>query len=126
MVLFAGTMGLAQGLESIIEAARLLRDIDDVLFVFVGHGAAKEKLMSMCREYALDNVKFIPIQPRERIPSFLSAADVCLATLKRKPLFSITIPCKIYEIMSAGRPIVLGVDGDAKSLVGLRMLVWWT
>jgi len=117
MVLFAGTMGLAQGLESIVEAARLLRDIDDILFVFVGHGAAKEGLMSMCREYALENVKFIPIQPRERIPSFLAAADVCLATLKRKPLFNITIPCKIYEIMSAGRPIVLGVDGDAKRLV---------
>jgi colanic acid biosynthesis glycosyl transferase WcaI len=117
MILFAGTMGLAQGLDTIIESARLLRDIDDILFVFVGHGVAKERLISTCRKYALENVKFIPVQPRERIPSFLAAADVCLATLKRKLLFSITIPCKIYEIMSAGRPIVLGVDGDAKQLI---------
>jgi len=65
-------MGLAQGLESIIETARLLRNIDDILFVFVGHGAAKEGLVSMCEEYMLENVKFIPIQPRERIPSFLA------------------------------------------------------
>jgi len=117
MVLFAGTMGLAQDLETIIEAAKLVQDTDDILFVLVGHGVAEEKLMNMCREYSLENVKFIPIQPRERIPAFLAAADICLATLKSKPLFNITIPCKIYEIMSAGRSIILGVDGDAKKLV---------
>ena len=117
VVMFAGTIGLAQGLECVIDAAKLLSHQKDILFVFVGEGVMKKKLQQKAEEYALENVMFIPVQPREYIPKFLAAADVCLVTLQRKPVFAITIPCKTYEIMAAARPVIINVEGDARELV---------
>jgi len=117
IVMFAGTIGLCQGLECVIDAASLISDNKDILFLFVGEGAEKQKLQDKSQEYKLENVIFLPAQPREYMPDFLAAADVCLVTLQNKPLFKITIPCKTYEIMAAGRPIVANVDGDLKELV---------
>ena len=117
VVMFAGTIGLAQGLECVIDAAKLLSHQKDILFVFVGEGVMKKKLQQKAEEYALENVMFIPVQPREYIPKFLAAADVCLVILQRNPVLAITIPCKTYEIMAAARPIVANVEGDLKELV---------
>lgn len=118
VVMFMGTMGFAQGLENVVEAANLLKDYQDrIEFVFLGKGVAKEDMMAMIKEYELTNFTFIPPKPNSEIPRYLSLADVCLVHLRRNDLFEITIPCKTYEYISMGKPVIMGVKGDALELV---------
>lgn len=119
IVLFLGTIGLAQGCDVIIDSARILKAYNDIRFVFVGEGVDKERLQSRCTELGLTNVQFIPVQPRENVPAFLHAADTCLVCLKDRQLFRITIPCKTYEYMASGRPVIMAVAGEAAEIVQL-------
>jgi len=66
-------------------------------------------------------VLFLPSQPNSEIPKFLSMADVCLVHLRKNKLYEITIPCKSYEYMAMGKPIIMGVKGEAKDLVDNAM-----
>jgi glycosyltransferase involved in cell wall biosynthesis len=117
IVLFLGTIGLAQGCDVIIDSAHILKAYNDIGFVFVGEGADKPRLQSRCTELGLTNVHFIPAQPRENVPAFLHAADICLVCLKDRQLFHITIPCKTYEYMASGRPVIMAVAGEAAEIV---------
>jgi len=117
VVLYAGTIGLAQGLEIILGAAERLRDKPDVLFLLVGEGVKKDELKSEAARRGLTNVEFRDSFPYERMPVLLSASDACLVSLKNLPLFTGAIPSKLYEIMACGRPILLAVDGEARNLV---------
>jgi colanic acid biosynthesis glycosyl transferase WcaI len=117
-VVFAGTMGLAQGLETVLEAARICRErCPAARFVFVGGGVEKARLEVLARVMALDNVVFLDRQAPERIGRILALADVLLVHLKDDPLFRITIPSKSQAYMVAGRPILIAVRGDAAELV---------
>ncbi|HZU68961.1 MAG TPA: glycosyltransferase family 4 protein [Ktedonobacteraceae bacterium] len=115
-VLYAGTHGVAQGLNTVLEAARRMQDNADVRFVFAGDGAEKAYLMTQASIWHLENVSFLEPQSHERMPLLLAAADVCLVPLRRIPLFEGALPSKIYEIMACARPILLGVDGEARRL----------
>ena len=117
VVSYIGTHGMAHGLETVLDAALDFRDNGCVRFLFVGEGAEKEKLINLAKSYTLSNVMFIDQQPRELMPYFYQASDVCLIPLIDKPLFSAVIPSKMFEIMSCGRPIVLGVRGEAHTLL---------
>jgi glycosyltransferase involved in cell wall biosynthesis len=108
---------MAHGLHALLEAALLLRDTRRVKILLVGEGAEKEKLVEQARTLRLDNVSFVGQQPRESIPALLAATDANLVLLRRADLFTTTIPSKIFEIMGAARPMVLGVDGEARSIV---------
>ena len=117
-IVFAGTMGLAQNLETVLEAARICRErCPAARFVFVGGGIEKARLEELARGMALDNVVFLNRQPVERIGSILALADVLLVHLKDDPLFCITIPSKTQAYMAAGKPILMAVRGDAAKLV---------
>ncbi len=116
-VLYAGTHGLAHGLETILEAAEQLREHTDIRFVLAGDGATKEGLMASAKQRGLTNVSFLQSQPHERMPLLLAAADVCLVPLRKLPLFAGALPSKMYEIMACARPMLLGVDGEARQLV---------
>jgi colanic acid biosynthesis glycosyl transferase WcaI len=117
-VVFAGTMGLAQSLDSVIEAARLCSaTVPDVQFVFVGGGIEKARLQEKTRQMQLPNTLFLERQPAESIGSILSMADALLVHLKDDPLFRITIPSKTQAYFAAGRPILMAVGGDAADLV---------
>jgi colanic acid biosynthesis glycosyl transferase WcaI len=111
VVLYAGNMGFSQGLEQVIEAARILAD-EEIRFVFVGEGASKESLLTMANAYALRNVTFLPFQPRDRLPQVLATADVSLVVL-RKGMGLNSLPSKTLSILAAGRPIVASVDPDS-------------
>jgi hypothetical protein len=114
LVLYAGTLGWAHSLETIIEAARKLTDQRDVQFVFVGDGQKREALEGMVRDYGLRNVEFTGSQPLEVIPYFLKASDVLVESLKEVPITKSTFPCKLFEYMASGRPIVFGArEGEA-------------
>jgi glycosyltransferase involved in cell wall biosynthesis len=74
-------------------------------------------LVSLAREQNLVNVKFLPQQPRERIPALIRASDICLVLLKKAPVFRTVIPTKMLEFMACGRPVILGVDGQARQVL---------
>jgi colanic acid biosynthesis glycosyl transferase WcaI len=117
-VVFAGTMGLVQKLDGVLEAARICAaTVPDVQFVFVGGGVDKARLEQRAADMQLPNVRFLPRQPMETIGGILSAADALLVHLQDDPLFRITIPSKTQAYLATGRPIVMAVAGDAASLV---------
>lgn len=115
VLLYAGIIGHAQGLEVIIGAAEILRDLS-IKFLIVGDGPEKEKLMNMASGYELSNVHFLPNLEKSKIPSLIKASDAYIVPLKKLDLFKGAIPSKLFEPLSMGKPILLGVDGEAKEL----------
>jgi len=111
LVLYAGTLGWAHSLETVVEAARYLTDQADINFIFVGDGHKRKSLEEMTRKYSLNNISFIGVQPLESIPYFLMASDVLIESLKEVPITTGTLPCKLFEYMASGRPILLGSHG---------------
>jgi len=118
LVCYAGTMGLAHGLETLVEAAAILqRENPRVEFLLVGEGADKERIVGLASQRGLTNLRFVGQQPRESMPSFISASDACLVMLKKADLFKTVIPTKMLEFMSCARPVILGVDGQAREIM---------
>jgi colanic acid biosynthesis glycosyl transferase WcaI len=111
VVMYAGNVGLSQSLDLVVEAARRHRDRDDVVFVINGGGSALEALQ---RDAAgLDNLRFVPMQPRERLPEVLAAGDLHLVPL-RAGLARSSVPSKLYSILAAGRPVLASVDAGTE------------
>ena len=118
VVSYIGTLGLAHGLSTMLQAASRLQDqYPDILFLLVGEGAEKEHLVKMANDQRLTHVRFLPQQPREKIPALIKASDVCVVMLKKAPIFKTVIPTKMLEFMACGRPVILGVDGQARQLL---------
>jgi colanic acid biosynthesis glycosyl transferase WcaI len=99
VVMYSGNMGLCQNLDSILEAARLLRDRSDIQFVFVGDGVSRDRLESRARDLA--NVRFRPYQPQSQLAHSLSAADLHLVPLDAR-VTGCLVPSKLYGILAAG------------------------
>jgi glycosyltransferase involved in cell wall biosynthesis len=115
---YIGTMGMAHGLETLLEAAAELKNAaPQVFFLLVGDGAEKERIAARAHSLGLANLQIIDAQPREKIPSYICVSDVCLVLLKRTPVFETVIPTKMLEFMSCARPLVLGVEGQARKIV---------
>jgi glycosyltransferase involved in cell wall biosynthesis len=115
VVLYAGIIGHAQGLSIIPEAAELVGHLP-VQFVIVGDGPVKEDLLLKVQEKGLKNVHFQPNQPKAMIPSFIKSCDAFLVPLKKLDLFLGAIPSKLFEPLAMKKPILLGVEGEAKEL----------
>lgn len=117
-ILFAGNMGRAQSLDTVLEAAQLLQEkTSQLAFVFLGGGVEVSRLQELAKTKKLDNVFFLPAVPMAEVGAYLANADALLVHLKKDPLFSITIPSKTQAYMAAGKPILMAVDGDAADLV---------
>jgi colanic acid biosynthesis glycosyl transferase WcaI len=114
IVLYAGNLGLSQGLENVLTAAELLVDHYDLRFVLVGDGAGREYLMDQVEQRRLANVQFLPFQPRARLPEVLATADVSLVTL-RKGVGSGSLPSKTFSILASGRPMLASVDEGSET-----------
>ncbi len=115
---YAGTLGMSQGLMSVIEAARILRDREDIEFFIVGDGIEKERLRGRVREYGLENVRFLEMQPKSVYPYVVASSDVGLVTLNRRVRTPV-VPSKILSLMAAARPVLasMPLDGDAPKLI---------
>ena len=113
---YVGNHGLAQGLDTMLDAADRLRG-DAVAFLLVGEGVEKPRLERKALEAKLDNVRFLHGVPRRRVPGLLAACDAGLVILRDDPLFRITIPSKLYEYMAAGKPVLCSVGGETAGLV---------
>ncbi len=114
--LYAGTHGMAQGLDVILEAAKATSD-PNVLYVLAGEGADKERLVAKAAQQGLENVKFLPNQPKSAMPALLNLAYATIIPLKRLDLFKSALPSKMFESMATSRPIVAALWGEAAELV---------
>jgi len=113
VVLFAGNHGYIAALESIIETAELLKDQENILFLFVGEGSVKQDLIDLATEKELTNVRFLSTLPQDDWLEMLAAADLGLVTL-RKELAELNVPSKVYTYMSAACPILASVPEDSE------------
>ncbi len=114
VVLYAGNLGLSQGLESILAASELLGGVGDIRFVVIGDGIGKEELMRQSATRGLTNVLFLPFQPRDRLPEVLATSDVSLVLL-RKGVTADSLPSKIFSILASGRPVIASVDEGSEA-----------
>ena len=118
VVSYIGTIGMAHGLNAIIESAIQLRHSNpEIVFLILGEGTEKASIVARARDHGLENVRFVDQQPREQIPAYISASDVCLVLLKKADLFKTVIPTKMLEFMACARPVILGVDGQARAIL---------
>ncbi len=117
LVSYIGTHGMAHKLETVIDAAEKLKENKKIRFMMVGEGAEKAKLVARAKQKNLDNITFAPQASADEVPNYYAASDVCLAPLKKTNLFERNIPSKLYEIMAAECPILLGANGESKRLV---------
>jgi colanic acid biosynthesis glycosyl transferase WcaI len=118
VVSFIGTLGLAHGLDTVIAAAEGLESIaPDVMFMLLGEGADRERIVALAEAKNLKNICFVPQQAREKIPAYIAASDACLVVLRKSEVFETVIPTKMLEFMSCGRPVILGVGGQAKEIL---------
>ena len=118
VLLFAGNLGLVQGLETVIRAAELLRNETLIQFVFVGDGADKSRLQSLVKSLELtEQVQFVERQPMDRIPAYMAAADGLLVHLKWSELSNFVIPTKTLAYLASGKPIIMAMHGAAAQLL---------
>ena len=117
-IVFAGNMGKAQAMDSVVDAAEIISKSDsNIQFVFIGSGVEVDNLKQRVKDLKLNNVLFQGRKPVSEIGPILRLADVLLVHLKDDPLFRITIPSKTQAYMAIGRPVLIGVNGDAAKLV---------
>ncbi len=109
VVMYSGNIGLSQDLENIISVAKALRKHKDILFVLIGEGASKEKIVAMAESFHLNNLKFLTYQEKDNLVFSLNAAHIHLVPLK-KGMKGIIVPSKVYGIMASGRPFIAAVD----------------
>lgn len=113
VVMHAGNVGLAQGLDTVVEVARLCRGRHDLRFVFLGDGAAKESLVRQARSLSLSNTEFLPQVSKEEAHVAIAAADVHLVVLA-PGLKGSAAPSKLYGILAAGKPFIASVEADTE------------
>lgn len=114
---YAGIHGLAQGLETVMKAADILRNHRDIMFAFIGDGPEKPKLIKMKEDLNLENVVFLPVQPKKAMPGVVANFGCALVPLKKLDLFKGALPSKMFETLASSVPIVLSVEGEAKELI---------
>jgi glycosyltransferase involved in cell wall biosynthesis len=111
---YGGILGHAQGLEVIVHAANELKDQVNIQFIMQGSGPEKDKLMKLKEDFKLNNVHFLDPVSKLEMPGIVKAVDVALVPLKNLPLFQGAIPSKVFEALSMKKPLLLGVDGEAR------------
>ncbi len=116
-IMYAGTIGLAQGIDTILDAAGQLGDLPKIQFVLVGDGSDLDRARARAETEGLANVRFLGRFPNESMPDLYALANVLLVHLRDEPLFRITIPHKIYAYMASAKPILAALEGDGAETI---------
>jgi colanic acid biosynthesis glycosyl transferase WcaI len=117
-IVFAGNIGEAQDFPSVLRAAALTRDRNDIRWVIVGDGRAAPQVRSDIERLDLaSNVVMLGRHPVDRMPGFFAAADVLLVSLKAEPIFAMTIPGKVQSYLAAGKPLLGMLDGEGARVI---------
>lgn len=114
VIMYAGNIGIPQGVEVLVEAAERLKAEPEIVFCFVARGEYKEKVHRLANKNALANCRFIEPQPEEVVPYIWASASVGMITY-RKGLADFSVPSKLLAMMSAARPVIASVDGDSEA-----------
>ena len=117
VVTYIGTIGMAHHLETLLEAAAQLREDPRFLFRIVGEGARRRALEAQARSAGLANVEFCGQRPRGEVARWIADSSACAVLLRQNDVFRTVVPSKMLEIMAVGRPILLGVEGEARALL---------
>lgn len=117
MVLYAGAMGQAHDLYTVLRAARRLKEESHIQFVFFGAGKERANLEAEAQRLGLKNALFAGICPKKEMPAVIAAADVCLAILQNILMFRTTYPNKVFDYMASARPTVLVIDGVVREVI---------
>jgi len=117
VVLYAGALGQANDIDTILRAAQRLNGEDKIRFVLFGDGKKRPRLQSEAEQMNLSNVIFAGVRAKKDMPCVVASADVCLAILQDIPMFRTTYPNKVFDYMAAGRATVLVIDGVSRQLI---------
>lgn len=117
IAMYGGIIGLAQGLETLVEAARLLEDERDIHIILVGNGPRREAIEELIDEYDLSNLTFLPEQPLKAMPAHISAADVMLVPLRNLELFKGARPTKMFDAWACQTPTIVSISGEAQGIM---------
>lgn len=117
VVVYAGAIGAANDIPTIVNAARRLASDPTIHFLLVGDGNARPKIASAIADLGLTNVTLTSTRPKNQMGDVLGAADACVATLRNLPMFRTTYPNKVFDYMAAGRPTILGIDGVIRDVI---------
>lgn len=117
VVLYIGSMGLANDVETLIRAANHLRADARIIFLLIGDGKERPNLEQATKSLALSNVHFLGAISKTQVPHFIDASDVCVAIYQNNPLFHVAYPNKVFDYMAGSRPILLVLDGDMREII---------
>jgi glycosyltransferase involved in cell wall biosynthesis len=117
VVLYAGALGQANDIPTLLRAAAHLRSETGIRFILFGDGKERARLQAEAERKGLQNVIFAGAYPKREMPAVLAASDVCLAILQDIPMFRTTYPNKVFDYMAAGRPTVLVIDGVIREVI---------
>ena len=114
---YIGTHGMAHKLDFILRCAKKMENDNRFHFLLIGGGAMKDKLVKLKQELGCSNVTMLAPVPKKEVVDYISILDICLINLKKSPLFTTVIPSKIFENAAMEKPILMGVEGEAKEIV---------
>ncbi|MDP1546102.1 MAG: glycosyltransferase family 4 protein [Anaerolineales bacterium] len=117
VVLYAGALGQANDIDTLLRAAERLKPYDKIYFVLFGDGKERARLESEAQRMDLRNVIFAGTRPKKDMPLIVASADACLAILQDIPAFRTTYPNKVFDYMAAGRASVIVIDGITRELI---------
>ncbi|MFA5542013.1 MAG: glycosyltransferase family 4 protein [Bacteroidales bacterium] len=116
ILFYGGIIGHAQGLDIILNAAKILEDKSKIKFVMLGSGPEKERLLALKEELKLNNLEFYDAVPKTKMQEIIMDMNATIVPLKKLDLFKGAIPSKIFENLALKKPIILGLEGEAKEL----------
>jgi len=117
VVLYAGALGQANDIDTLLRAAERLKREERIRFVLFGDGKERARLESEAKNKGLANVIFAGTRPKKDMPLIVASADLCLAILQDIPAFRTTYPNKVFDYMAAGRASLIVIDGIARDLI---------
>ena len=117
VVLYAGALGQANDIDTLLRAAERLKGEGKVRFVLFGDGKERVRLQAEAERMGLDNLVFAGVRSKKEIPVVIASSDVCLAILQDIPMFRTTYPNKVFDYMAAGKPTVLVIDGVVRMVI---------
>jgi glycosyltransferase involved in cell wall biosynthesis len=115
--MYLGLLGLAQDFETILQAARRLLSNPGIIFILMGEGPEKINVQKRRVQMSLENVQIFPEVRREFAPIYLSASDCAIVPLRHVDLFTGIVPTKMFDAWACERPVILGVEGEAKLIL---------
>ena len=117
-IIFTGNIGEAQAIHNILLAAKIVqRSAPKIHFIFIGSGSKLDEMKQYQRDHSIRNVSFLGRFPVHDMPSILSTSSALIISLKKDPIFSLTIPNKLQSYLAAGKPVIGSIEGEGKKII---------